>query len=300
MKYIHSANVLHRDLKPGNILVNADCDVKICDFGLARIADPTHNHTGLMTEYVATRWYRAPEIMLNNRAYTKAIDVWSIGCIVAEMHGRRALLPGKDYLHQLTLIFGVIGTPTDEELSIIPNPKARQFVKSLPRKPRVPFSAMYPSGTDQAMDLLAKLLAFDPDKRLTCEQALAHPYFAQYADPDDEPVCTEPFNFEVEFDDLPKEELSRMIFAEVERFRGVTAATSTSTTTSDDSISLKDSDYIEPATRASEFTTITTTTAPITTTATTTAATTTSNGSGNAAPQPSLQQTAKPIHSSSV
>ena len=67
LKYIHSANVLHRDLKPSNLLLNTTCDLKICDFGLARVADPDHDHTGFLTEYVATRWYRAPEIMLNSR-----------------------------------------------------------------------------------------------------------------------------------------------------------------------------------------------------------------------------------------
>ena len=67
LKYIHSANVLHRDLKPSNLLLNTTCDLKICDFGLARVADPEHDHTGFLTEYVATRWYRAPEIMLNSK-----------------------------------------------------------------------------------------------------------------------------------------------------------------------------------------------------------------------------------------
>jgi mitogen-activated protein kinase 1/3 len=87
LKYIHSANVLHRDLKPSNLLLNTNCDLKICDFGLARIADPTKDHSGLLTEYVATRWYRAPEIMLNARGYYKPIDIWSVGCILAEMIG---------------------------------------------------------------------------------------------------------------------------------------------------------------------------------------------------------------------
>ncbi|VDO09407.1 unnamed protein product [Rodentolepis nana] len=95
LKYIHSANVLHRDLKPSNILLNRMCDLRICDFGLARIADPQCNQAGLLTEYVATRWYRAPEIMLTSKVYNKAIDLWSIGCILAEMFSNRVLFPGK-------------------------------------------------------------------------------------------------------------------------------------------------------------------------------------------------------------
>ncbi|VDN09323.1 unnamed protein product [Dibothriocephalus latus] len=88
-------NVLHRDLKPSNILLNRMCDLRICDFGLARIADPECDQAGLLTEYVATRWYRAPEIMLTSKIYTKAIDLWSVGCILAEMYSNRVLFPGK-------------------------------------------------------------------------------------------------------------------------------------------------------------------------------------------------------------
>lgn len=96
LKAMHSANVLHRDLKPSNLLLNANCDLKVCDFGLARSAASTEDNQGFMTEYVATRWYRAPEIMLTFKEYTKAIDVWSVGCILAEMLSGKPLFPGKD------------------------------------------------------------------------------------------------------------------------------------------------------------------------------------------------------------
>jgi len=96
LKAMHSANVLHRDLKPSNLLLNANCDLKVCDFGLARSAASTDDNSGFMTEYVATRWYRAPEIMLTFKEYTKAIDVWSVGCILAEMLSGKPLFPGKD------------------------------------------------------------------------------------------------------------------------------------------------------------------------------------------------------------
>ena len=99
LKAMHSANVLHRDLKPSNLLLNANCDLKVCDFGLARSAASTEDNSGFMTEYVATRWYRAPEIMLTFKEYTKAIDVWSVGCILAEMLNGKPLFPGKDCKH---------------------------------------------------------------------------------------------------------------------------------------------------------------------------------------------------------
>ena len=102
LKYIHSANVLHRDLKPSNILLNANGELKICDFGLARVASDA------MTEYVGTRWYRAPELLLNSSAYTSAIDVWSVGCIFFQMLTRTPLFPGGNRDHQLRLILEVI------------------------------------------------------------------------------------------------------------------------------------------------------------------------------------------------
>lgn len=100
LKYVHSANVLHRDLKPSNLLLDANCDLKIADFGLAR----TTSETDFMTEYVVTRWYRAPELLLNCSEYTAAIDIWSVGCILAEIMTRQPLFPGRDYVHQLRLI----------------------------------------------------------------------------------------------------------------------------------------------------------------------------------------------------
>ncbi|EKM49980.1 uncharacterized protein PHACADRAFT_166553 [Phanerochaete carnosa HHB-10118-sp] len=97
LKYIHSASVVHRDLKPGNLLVNADCELKICDFGLSRGFNAANDETAtMMTEYVATRWYRAPEIMLAYRRYDTAVDIWATGCIVAELILGKPLFKGKE------------------------------------------------------------------------------------------------------------------------------------------------------------------------------------------------------------
>lgn len=219
LKYIHSANVLHRDLKPSNLLLNTNCDLKICDFGLARIADPDHDHTGFLTEYVATRWYRAPEIMLNSKGYNKSIDVWSVGCILAEMLNNKPLFPGKHYLDQLNHILNINGSPTEEDLQCIQNERARGYLINLPRKNKVPYDKLFTNADPLALDLLEKMLTFNPNIRITVEEALCHPYLKQYYDPEDEPICEAPFTIEFENDELPKEILKKLIFDETLHIR---------------------------------------------------------------------------------
>lgn len=191
LKALHSANVLHRDLKPSNLLVNANCDLKICDFGLARSSSGVRDEQGSMTEYVATRWYRAPEIMLDYKRYTKAIDMWSVGCILAEMLIGEPLFPGKDYFHQITLIFEVLGTPTREDVEAIRSERTRSYICALPvvSKPLLGYKmARASDSAPDRLDLLENLLAFNPARRLTVEQALEHPYLNLYHDLDDEPT----------------------------------------------------------------------------------------------------------------
>ncbi|EPQ65895.1 Bgt-3401 [Blumeria graminis f. sp. tritici] len=219
LKYVHSANVLHRDLKPGNLLVNADCELKICDFGLARgfSVDPEEN-AGYMTEYVATRWYRAPEIMLSFQSYTKAIDVWSVGCILAELLGGRPFFKGRDYVDQLNQILHVLGTPNEETLARIGSPRAQEYVRNLPFMAKRPFTQIFPNANPDALDLLNRMLAFDPASRISVEEALEHPYLQIWHDVSDEPCCPTTFNFDFEVtDDVG--EMRKMILDEVARFR---------------------------------------------------------------------------------
>lgn len=209
--YVHSAQVLHRDLKPSNILVNSDCDLKLCDFGLAR---GVHGLDSGLTEYVVTRWYRAPELLLSSK-YDKQMDVWAIGCILAEMLGRRPLFPGHDYLHQLKIIMDVIGSPSEDSLDFITNPKAKRFILRQPKKPKVPLSSIYPRATPQCLDLLEKMLVFDPRKRITIAEALEHPYLSLVRDKSVERTCPTPFDFDFENADLTKPKLQELIFEDV-------------------------------------------------------------------------------------
>nr|CAI5843391.1 unnamed protein product [Callosobruchus analis] len=198
LKYIHSAGIIHRDLKPSNIAVNEDCELKILDFGLAR---PTENE---MTGYVATRWYRAPEIMLNWMHYNQTVDIWSVGCIMAELLTGKTLFPGTDHIHQLNLIMEILGTPNDEFMQKVTSESARNYIKSLPVIPKKDLHTYIVGANPLAIDLLSLMLELDSEKRITAEQALAHAYLAAYADPNDEPISA-PYDQSIEDMDLPVE-----------------------------------------------------------------------------------------------
>ncbi|KAJ3381608.1 MAPK protein hog1, partial [Lobulomyces angularis] len=186
LKYVHAAGVIHRDLKPSNILVNENCDLKICDFGLARATELQ------MTGYVATRYYRAPEIMLTWQHYDNKVDMWSVGCIFAEMLEGKVLFPGTDHVNQFSIITELLGTPSDEVIKSICSENTSRFVQSLPKREKVSFKERFPNSDALAIDLLEKILVFDPKARITAAEALKHPYLSAHHDP------------QLEFD-IPKE-----------------------------------------------------------------------------------------------
>ena len=284
--YMHSVHLLHRDLKPGNLLVNADCSLRVCDFGMARaFACPASAHNelrkekapmertgsdesdlgvahpsgelldavpesgggsspetldiggsrapspcgassrphsshfqlhasgedeglkridtsgpiqfpgGPLTEYVSTRWYRAPEVMLCfQNGYGPPMDMWSVGCIFAELLNGKPLFPGKDYIDQLALIRQVLGAPSEQVIERIGSPKAKEHMQSLPLCSKVPWKTVLPNTPEPALDLLARLLHWDPSKRISAGEALAHPWLARYRDASFAIKMPEPFN----------------------------------------------------------------------------------------------------------
>uniref|UniRef100_A0A673JLL5 Stress-activated protein kinase JNK n=1 Tax=Sinocyclocheilus rhinocerous TaxID=307959 RepID=A0A673JLL5_9TELE len=189
IKHLHSAGIIHRDLKPSNIVVKSDCTLKILDFGLARTAA-----TGLlMTPYVVTRYYRAPEVILG-MGYQANVDVWSVGCIMAEMFRGSVLFPGSDHIDQWNKVIEQLGTPSQEFMMKL-NQSVRTYVENRPRYTGYSFEKLFPDvlfpadsehnklRASQARDLLSKMLVIDASKRISVEEALQHPYINVWYDP---------------------------------------------------------------------------------------------------------------------
>uniref|UniRef100_A0A6Q2YKV1 mitogen-activated protein kinase n=1 Tax=Esox lucius TaxID=8010 RepID=A0A6Q2YKV1_ESOLU len=254
LKYIHSAGIIHRDLKPGNIAVNENCELKILDFGLARHAESE------MTGYVVTRWYRSPEIIFNWMHYSQSVDLWSAGCILAEMITGQVLFPGNDSIDQLKRILSVTGTSVltqcyfmlslpliasnvltvslfvslspsicpsfflSPSLSLCP-PLSVPLSSSLPLCLSVPlylslflphslFVSLSPSIS---VDLLERMLLLDPETRTTAKEALTHPYFSEYHDPESEPDSP-PYDDSFESKELDVGEWKSLIHMEIMTF----------------------------------------------------------------------------------
>ncbi|KAF4572537.1 negative regulator of the PHO system [Pleurotus pulmonarius] len=172
--FCHENQVLHRDLKPQNLLINRKGELKLGDFGLARAFGVPVN---TFSNEVVTLWYRAPDVLLGSRTYSTSIDVWSCGCIFAEMISGTPLFRGRDNQDQLLHIMRVIGTPSEATLRKIAQDSPEVTLKQFPRYPKMPFQQILPKASPQAIDLLERLLKFDPAERISASEALSHPYF---------------------------------------------------------------------------------------------------------------------------
>jgi mitogen-activated protein kinase 1/3 len=263
LRYMHSANILHRDLKPANILINEDCTLRICDFGLSRsyrklnedykqlnsIAEEEDEEGSRteevkmrkvqrdqkrtpkilkrrLTSHVITRWYRAPEVILLERDYFTQVDIWSLGCVFAEMlrmireicpkyTDRSPLFPGKSCFplspdvgvtsmrggypssehDQINMIFDVLGTPTEEDISFLSEPKALSYIRAFPHKDPKSLEILFRGATPDEVDLLRSLLVFNPHRRITIGEVLEHSYFSAVRQPAREFLAETPADF---------------------------------------------------------------------------------------------------------
>uniref|UniRef100_A0A8C2WW74 mitogen-activated protein kinase n=1 Tax=Cyclopterus lumpus TaxID=8103 RepID=A0A8C2WW74_CYCLU len=211
LKVEHSTLI---DLKPGNLAINQDCELKILDFGLARQADIE------MTGYVVTRWYRAPEVILSWMHYTQTVDIWSVGCIMAEMLQGKPLFKGSDHLNQLTEIMKLTGTPTQEFASKLESDDAKGYIKSLPKVEKKDLQNVFPTTNPQAVSVLERMLLLDPESRVTAAEALTMPYFSEFRELEEE-TAAQPYDHSSDNTDQPLDLWKRHTFTEILTFKPV-------------------------------------------------------------------------------
>jgi len=199
LKYIHSSAVMHRDVKPANVLLNSDCQAKIADFGWAR-SSPLNFRGGVrgldmadgdgsMTEYAGTRWYRSPEVLLGGQLYTVAVDLWAVGCVVGEMHRRSPLLGGTSTIDMIDKIVDTVGKPSAGDIAALETPYANFVLDCLPSEPpRKPIHEVFATEPPVLIDFVQLCLQVSPYKRITAQEAMEHPYVGSFHNPDDEPT----------------------------------------------------------------------------------------------------------------
>ncbi|XP_017064036.1 extracellular signal-regulated kinase 7 isoform X2 [Drosophila eugracilis] len=188
IKYMHSGNVIHRDLKPSNILIDSKCRLKVADFGLARTLFTKRknemddmDNDGMLTDYVATRWYRAPEILVASRNYTKGIDMWGLGCVLGEMIRQKPLFQGTSTINQIEKIVSALPDVTQRDIdSIGPSFGTVLLSKKIHRDRRYSLDEMLRNCCDDAISLVKSLLVLNPHGRLTAKAAIQHSYVSRF------------------------------------------------------------------------------------------------------------------------
>ena len=184
------------------------------DFGLSRNLSIQKQED--LTEYVVTRFYRAPEIMLSSHSYSNSVDVWSIGCTLGEIISGKVLFPGENYIEQVNLIIEKRGTPDKETIESISNENAKKYIESLGCQDKIPMNELVPFNNTDAQDMIDKMLDLNPATRITVEEALEHPYLASLHEPEDEPVFEGKIDFSFEGNaNLTLEDVKKLILTEI-------------------------------------------------------------------------------------
>ncbi|CAG9333635.1 unnamed protein product [Blepharisma stoltei] len=212
--HMHSADVIHWDLKPSNVLINSNCDLKISGFKLAKECGKAVK----IDEWICARWYRSPELMLNCSVFTKKADIWSCGSIFAELLGRSPLFPCKDSVDFLWCITQLLGTTSPDDIFFIDSPAAETYIANLPDKEKTSWSSLYPNADPLALDLLDKMIVINPEKRWAASHCLEHPYFKDLHDIEDEPLASESFNWDFENCEPSIGAVKNLIYEEASKF----------------------------------------------------------------------------------
>ncbi|CAJ0918733.1 unnamed protein product, partial [Mesorhabditis belari] len=231
IRHLHQSGIIHRDLKPSNIVVNDECVLKVLDFGLAR--KQTVDTAMRMSDYVVTRYYRAPEVILG-MGYSEKVDIWSVGCIFAEMIKHQVLFPGRDRIDQWTSITKVLGAPSDSFINRL-GQSAALYVRTQPQYPGQSVEEIIPDGdflantensganltAAAARDLLAHMLTIDPNDRYSVEAALNHPYVKLWFKEDEVNALPSENRYRAEYDrdDKQLSEWKALIFNEVMQYQ---------------------------------------------------------------------------------
>lgn len=190
LKVLHSAKVVHRDVKPSNILVDENCHVRLSDLGYCRSisqSDVKGVNRDTLTEYIGTRWYRAPECILGAQAYGTPVDIWGVGCVLAEMISGEVIFQGTSTMDQMRCIMQITGRPTAEDIQSIGSPFAEIMMGDVEQPEPLALSELYPDASAESLDMIRMMLQFNPQRRIRTTQALRHPYVVDFHNPDDEP-----------------------------------------------------------------------------------------------------------------
>jgi mitogen-activated protein kinase 15 len=221
VRYLHAREVIHRDLKPANILLNSECVVKMADFGLARTLRNLPQETAAaphaaLTDYIATRWYRSPEVLLGTKVYDLSMDMWAVGCIVAELLLGTPLFRGDSTLNQLSMIVGSLGEPSKEQIEELNAPHADEVIAKLPPldKPQDSLRHALSGQTSDAVNLITAMLAFSPKDRITANEAMLHPYIAPFCSAEEIEIAKAPAAHTLEAVDVPLPDATRFAVSE--------------------------------------------------------------------------------------
>eukprot|EP01022_Parablepharisma_sp_SALTPOND_P004869 TRINITY_DN121158_c0_g1_i1.p1 TRINITY_DN121158_c0_g1~~TRINITY_DN121158_c0_g1_i1.p1 ORF type:complete len:401 (-),score=14.82 TRINITY_DN121158_c0_g1_i1:54-1175(-) len=216
LNYIHSSGTIHANLKPGVILVNSDCSLKISGLELACSNNLALQYHEELTVFVP-RWYGAPEAVLNDRKIGKPADIWAAGCIMAELITKEPLFPCTSQIDSLNRVVGMLGKPSEEDMEFINNPHAKKVFQNMPQSAPKGWNEICPTSNSLCLDVLSKMLVFNPGKRYTAKQCLEHPYFERFRDDVEvNQVCDTPFDWS--FMSLTKEQVKNMAFEVIGQF----------------------------------------------------------------------------------